>query len=74
MKRPLKEEILIAKRNRTYVSPNNKEYSFDFKKEGRKYIYIVIYKDSKMQMNESDFNRINIDDILNTIENGLLIN
>ena len=73
-KRYRKLEILEAKKGRTFVTPNNKEYQFDFIKEGNKYTFVIIYKGNRMRMSESDFNRTNIDSLLNSIEQGLLIN
>lgn len=66
-----KDEILDAKVGKTFVSPNNKEYSFDYRKEGRKYIMIVIFKGHRMQVKESDFNRFTIDELISVIENEL---
>ena len=38
-----KDDVLLAKAGRTFVTPNNKEYIFDFLKEGSKYIFIINY-------------------------------
>ena len=69
-----KDDVLIAKSGKTFVTPNNKEYIFDFIKEGRKYIFIINYLGYKMRINESDFNRTNIDDLLCSIEKSIQVN
>lgn len=68
-KRPKKDEVLNAKVGKTFVSPQNKSYSFDYEKRGNKYIYIIIYKGERMQVAESDFNKTPIDVLLTAIEN-----
>jgi hypothetical protein len=68
-----KDDVLMAKSGKTFVTPNGKEYVFDFEKEGRKYIFIINYLGYRMRIMESDFNRQNIDDLLISIENSLLI-
>ena len=69
-----KDDVLMAKAGRTFVTPNNKEYIFDFIKEGRKYIFVINYLSYKMRINESDFNRTNIDDLLCSIEKSIQVN
>ena len=69
-----KDDVLMAKAGRTFVTPNNKEYIFDFTKEGRKYIFVINYLGYKMRINESDFNRTNIEDLLCSIEKTLQVN
>jgi hypothetical protein len=69
-----KDDVLMAKAGRTFVTPNNKEYIFDFIKEGRKYIFVIYYLGYKMRINESDFNRTNIDDLLCSIEKSIQVN
>jgi len=66
-----KDDVLMAKAGRTFVTPNNKEYIFDFIKEGRKYIFVINYLGYKMRINESDFNRTNIDDLLCSMEKSI---
>jgi len=63
-----KDELLNAKAGKTFITPNNKKYIFDFTKEGRKYIFIINYLEYKMMISESDFNKTNIDDLLSSIE------
>ena len=63
-----KEAVLDAKKNRTWVTPQNKEYQFDYRKEGRSYIFILIYNGLKMQIKESDYNKHSIDDLLNIMK------
>lgn len=69
-----KDDVLMVKAGRTFVTPNNKEYIFDFTKEGRKYIFVINYLGYKMRINESDFNRANIDDLLCLIEKSIQVN
>ena len=69
-----KDEVLSAKVGKVFVTPKNKEYSFDFVKEGRKYIYVIIYLGYRMRITESDFNKSNIDDLLTSIEKSTLLN
>ena len=66
-----KDDVLKAKKGRTFVTPNNKEYIFDFEKIGNKYHFIVVYMGKRCRMNESDFNRTPIDTILNSIEQSV---
>ena len=69
-----KEDVLMAKAGKTFVTPNNKEYIFDFTKEGRKYIFVISYLGYKMRIGESDFNRADIDDLLCSIEKSIQVN
>lgn len=70
-----KEEVLSAKRNKTYVTPKGYSYVFDYTKQGNKYIFIINYKGYKMQVKESVFNTTNIDVLIESmikeIENGI---
>lgn len=66
-----KEDILNAKYGKTFVTPNNKNYVFTYRKEGKKYIFIIEYKDHKMQVTEHDFNTHSIDVLIETIEREL---
>lgn len=68
-----KDDVLNSKIGKCFISPNNKEYSFDYRKEGRKYIYIIIYMGFRMQISESYYNRTNIDILLNSMENSINI-
>jgi hypothetical protein len=63
-----KQEIIDAKRGRTFITPQNRNYVFDYNKVGAKYIFIINYLDKRWQITESDFNRTNIDDLLKSIE------
>lgn len=63
-----KEEVLNAKAGRTFVTPKNREYTFDYRREGSKYIFILGYLGKRMQVRESDFNRQNTDDLLSLME------
>ena len=49
-----KDEVLNAKVGKTFITPQNKEYSFDYRKEGSKYIYIIVYMGKRWQIMESD--------------------
>jgi hypothetical protein len=72
-KHTYKDEFLTARAGKKFVTPNNKEFIFDFEKEGRKYIFIINYMGYRMKINESDFNKNNIDDLLNSIEKSIQI-
>jgi hypothetical protein len=63
-----KQEIIDAKRGRTFITPQNRSYVFDYNKVGAKYIFIINYLDKRWQITESDFNKTNIDDLLKSIE------
>lgn len=66
-----KDDVLNAKVAKIFVTPNNKEYVFSYRKEGRKYIFIIEYKGHKMQVREHDFNTLPIDSLISTIEREL---
>jgi hypothetical protein len=68
-----KDDILNSKCNKTFVTPNNKEYTFNYRKEKRSYIFIINYKGYNCQIKESEFNTSNIDDILNSMDKGIEI-
>jgi hypothetical protein len=68
-----KDDVLNAKKGRTFVTPKNKEYKFDWKKVGNKYIFIIDYKGHKMQVPEADFNRTPIDSLLSAMDKGLSV-
>ena len=70
--RPKKDQILDARKGRTWVTPKNREYQIDRRKEGRKYIIILIYKGNRMQVSESDYNLIPTDTLLDAIEKELV--
>ena len=67
-KKSKKDDILDAKVGRTWVTPKNRHYQFDYTKDGNKYIFIVIYKGHRMRCKESDFNKMNIDDLIDIME------
>jgi len=68
-----KEDILNAKANKTFITPLNREYIFNYRKEGNKYIYIISFEGNSMQIKESDFNLIKIDSLIDAIIEGLKI-
>lgn len=68
-----KEEVLNAKVGRIFVTPKNNEYTFNYRKEGRKYIFIISYKGYNMQVSESDFNRTPIDTLIEILKKGIAI-
>ena len=63
-----KDSVLDAKCNRTFVTPQNREYSFDYCKIGRSYMFILTYRGHKLRIKESDFNRFDIDELLNSYD------
>lgn len=69
--KPNKLAVLTTKQGKTFVTPNNKQYIFDFEKRGNKYIFIIEYKGKRMQVSEKDFNTTNIDDLIKAMENGI---
>jgi hypothetical protein len=68
-----KEDILNAKANKTFITPLNREYIFNYRKEGNKYIYIISFEGNSMQIKESDFNLNKIDILIDAIIEGLKI-
>lgn len=66
-----KDEVLNAKRGRVFVTPKNRNYTFDYRKEGRKYIFIISYNGYRMQMSESDYNRNDIDTLIDVMLNEI---
>ena len=68
-----KEDILNSKANKTFITPLNREYIFNYRKEGNKYIYIISFEGNSMQIKESDFNLIKIDSLIDAIIEGLKI-
>lgn len=65
-----KDEYLNSKKNIEFITPKNRKYFFDYIKEGRKYFFYVIYKDTKMKVSESDYNKTNIDILIDAIIKG----
>ena len=70
-KRVKKDEFLTAKVGRTFVTPLNREFIFNYRKEGRKYIFILTYRGHNMQIKESEFNLSPIDEILKMMDKEL---
>lgn len=70
-KKPSKLAVLTAKQGKTFVTPNNKQYIFDFEKRGNKYIFIIEYKGKRMQVSEGDYNTINTDTLIEAMEKDL---
>jgi len=66
-----KDEVLNAKRGRVFVTPKNRNYTFDYRKEGRKYIFIISHNGYRMQMSESDYNRNDIDTLIDVMLNEI---
>jgi hypothetical protein len=51
-----KQDRLDAKKGKTFITPNNNEYTFDdYYKEGKKYIYVIGYKGTQFEVAEQDF-------------------
>ena len=67
-KKRSKVSVLDAKKGRTFVTPKNRSYIFDQKKVGNKYIFIIEYKDYRMQVDESTFNRTDIDTFIEVMQ------
>lgn len=72
-KKRRKDDVLDAKKGRNWVTPKNRTYQFDYERVGNKYFYIIIYKGSRMKIPESDFNRTDIDSLLDSMDDGLNI-
>jgi hypothetical protein len=70
-KKRSKVSVLDAKKGRTFVTPKNRSYIFDYKKVGNKYIFIIEYKDYRMQVDESTFNRTDIDILIDAMQNEI---
>ena len=64
-----KEDVLNGKKGRSFITPKNRSYIFDYEKVGNIYHFIVVYDGGRFRMKESEFNRYNIDDLLDSIEN-----
>ena len=67
-----KQDKLDAQKGRTFITPNNNEYTFDdYYKEGKKYIYVIGYKGKQFEIAEQDFksffNNLNLDLLLKTL-------
>jgi hypothetical protein len=69
-----KEYVVSAKVGRTYVLPSGKSYLFkSYRKEGRRYIFTITYKEHNCQIRENDYNTLNIEEFLTQIEKDILI-
>ena len=71
-KKTTKQEYLDAKSGRTWITPQNKEYIFNYRKDGQRYVFILTYKGVNIQVKEIDYNKSNIDDILQSIDNEII--
>ena len=57
-----KEEVLKAKLGGTYILPSGRSYEFtEYRKEGRRYIFVITYKGRRFQIKESDYNLVDLD-------------
>ena len=63
-----KDEVLNAKVGKTFVTPENKKYTFDYRKEGRRYIFIIGYNGYNMQVTEAVYNLHSIDVLINAMQ------
>lgn len=63
-----KEDVLNAKRGKTFVTPNGEEYQLDYEKRGNKYIIIFIHRGIRMQVKEAEFNKTPIRHLILAIE------
>ena len=71
----LKDEVLNGKVGRTFLLPCGKEYQFkEYRKEGRRYIFVITYKGHNCQLPESDYNKINLCSFFTQMDKDLLIN
>ena len=64
-----KQDRLDGKRGRTFITPKNRSYVFDYLKEGSKYTYIICYKDFRYQISEQEWKQNDIDGVLDNIIN-----
>lgn len=71
-KRPKKEELLNALKDRVWISPKNREYQFDWSKIGRKYTFILCYKGIRMQLSEVDYVNTPIDQLIDAMETEIV--
>lgn len=67
-KRRSKLSVMEAKKGRSFMTPQNRSYVFDFEKIGNKYMVILIYKEQRMRVSEVDYNRTNTDVLLSAID------
>lgn len=70
-----KESVLDAKIGKLFVLPSGKKYEFtEYKKIGRKYIFIITYLNHRCQISESDYFKMDMDKFLTQMETDILIN
>ena len=70
-----KDTVLDAKVGRTFVLPSGKSYEFtEYRKEGRRYIFVITYKGCRCQISESYFCKMDIEQFLTQMETDILIN
>lgn len=67
-----KQSVFEVKKGRTFVTPQNRSYQFDYRKEGAKYIIILNYKGLNMQVSEVDYNTIDTDILLQSMDNEII--
>lgn len=67
------EDWLDARKGKTMVTPKNRKYSIDWERVGNKYFVILIYKNQRMKVKLSDYNKTNTDDLLTAMERGMQI-
>jgi hypothetical protein len=68
---PKKNDLLNARAGKTFVTPLNREFVFNYRREGRKYIFILTYRGHNIQVKESEFNLTPIDDLLRVMDKEL---
>ena len=69
-----KDEILNAKIGRTFLLPSGREYQFtEYRKEGRRYIFVITYNGYRIQIKEVDFNTVDLDVFFIQLENDIKI-
>lgn len=67
-KRKKKEDLLDAKKGRTFVTPQNRSYTIlDWKKESNKYFLTLQFEGKDFQISEKDFNKFDTDTMLSQL-------
>lgn len=65
-RKPLKEEVLNAKLNKTYVTPKGLQYTFvEWYKMGRIYHFIIEHRGKRINFKESDYKSMDLDKCFN---------
>lgn len=64
-----KEELLNAKLGRIFITPKNNNYTFSYRKEGRKYIFIIGFKEYNFELLESAYNLNEVDNLIESVKN-----